>query len=371
LVTYDSFLTGKNRESMYITALTLPSQIVGNFFGYIPSVIIYTTGYKALDGKGSHLIKDNYAWTDVTVWQARCYLTFLFILITTMSYLVFWNYPMTTKVASQISNIVKNRVAKKIEAENQAEAAGKSIDSLEFRSADVGIEDVEDLYGSMAENDSDMLLNHFTGPEISTIASCDPNAQVNTALLEIKKRSQIGMAFGAVASLLLIAGMAMQMQKFEATFVMLIVQMLLVTSMFILYEGMRFGAVKELSKHTNNTLVISAFAIDKKNKAHSETLQDLLARNGIDDDEGGSGDVSGEEATAKEISPAYASEKKIGLAASSSVKSSKRHSLTVRKSIAPSAVSTFFDSNPAAPSYFMYSVLSGSCVLGIVAIVIL
>lgn len=380
LVTYDTFLTGKNRESMYITALSLPSQIVGNFFGYIPSVIIYTTGYKALDGKGSDLLKDNYSWTETTVWEARCYMTFLFIFITMMSYLVFWNYPMTSKVANQISNAVKKRVAKKIQAENEAEAAGQDINSLDYRSADVGIDDVEESYGSIAQNESDMLLNHFTGPEISLIAHSNPNQPENAGLLDIKWRCFIGITFGGAASILLIAGMGIQMKKFEATFIMLIVQMLLVTSMYVLYEAMRLGAIRELSKHSNNTLTISAFAIDKKNKAHSESLQDLLARNGIDDgedDNNSSANANANAGTANAGAGVNAGGGNDGKSSTSGPyplersNSKRRHSLAVRKSIAPSAVSSFFDSNPAAPSYFMYVVLSGSSLLGLAAIFVM
>lgn len=342
LVTYDTFITGLNREGMYLAAMGTPSLVIAKFFSSIPTILLATTGYYAVKSDSSPYIVDNYHWNAYTIWQARIYGTFLCGLLALWSFWVIKDYPMNNVVCTQISNAVKASMLKKKEIEEEAEARGLDIDDVNFENILTGVgggkklsqdperppslsssssssflyddstvgdsnefnrllsdriskADVPSFGKSIADSEDDMTLQHFSKDEIRLIARMDPKSEANAALVSIAFRAMFGVFFGSATTIMLVTALIIQLRAYLTAYCVLLTDLMLLSSAFAVYEGMRLRATRRLNKHNNSTLIALARESLEKMSAYRETLEELLTK----DANAGSGD-SDQENTASE-----------------------------------------------------------------------
>ena len=112
LITADNLLYGFNRESMYFTAMNVPSQLLSSFLGNLPYILSFYTGYSSGANK-------DITCTNSVLWQQRCYIViaaFLFIPIV----LLIDKYPLNTKVADQLNVAEQKRGQKLIDSNDDS-----------------------------------------------------------------------------------------------------------------------------------------------------------------------------------------------------------------------------------------------------------
>lgn len=286
LISYDTFITGINRESMYSVSFSVPASVVGQFFGSIPSIILYNTGYATLTTDSANTA-DNYKWNEGTIWQCRVYMSFLFSILAAASYFVIFQYPMNSDVAKKISAAVEKRTLKKVNLENEAESYGRDIDNEDFRAA----LETDELVGSFSNNEAEMQLQHFSKGEIVAIAKDGHKGLTSLSWFILG-----GLIAGIISTLLLLSSLALLIKSADSRYVTIITSLMLISSMYTLYEGLRYAVVLQLLKQSDDAISLNAAAAHRKNQTYQESLQSLLDRNGIDED----GNVQGKENIAEE-----------------------------------------------------------------------
>jgi Na+/melibiose symporter-like transporter len=282
LVMFDTFTTGLNRESMYQTAISVPAGMISGAASSIPLIILYNTGYNTLAGASTDdsITDKHYEWNDGTIWQCRIYASLGLSIIAYASYYVLRSYPMTRDVSDKISEIVKSRMIKKSEAEEAKESSGGDVQDTDFRSS--GLEEDELGVGnSIADNNDEMEMLHFSNVEVNAMASSPIEHGENVRLNEIRSYNTISILLSILAIVSLVLGIAIQLEKQQSNYAILLALAIQISSIYIMYEVLRRGVLNSFINLDAEELKVRAIASSKSNSTYGESLESLLSRNGI------------------------------------------------------------------------------------------
>jgi hypothetical protein len=307
LIQFDTFTTGLKRQAMYQLVITLPANIIAGFIATIPTVIIGFTGYHAIDpptmlptmtpptdaptvhpptdSPTSTLspspsptiydddITDYYAYNEGSIWQSRVYSTLIVALVGYFAFKSLERYPLTKEISDKILEVNVDREAKKIRIENEAEEKGDDLDEVETRGA---------MDESIADDNEGMRMQHLSALEINALCTSymDDNGK-NKRLLEIKTNSLITIAFGIINSIVFVYAILKMLLHTESIFVTLFALLFQVNLLMALYEYLRLQAINELNDLSFDTLKAQSLNAYNSNLKYSESLEDLISRNGI------------------------------------------------------------------------------------------
>jgi len=329
VIRWDTFTTGLNRESMYLSAVGVPSDLSTLFIKAVPLTILTLTGFRTKDGDPTDdKFSSKYSWNEGTKIQIALYTTFLFAAGAYYSYVIFKTFPLTSSVADQIEVALKKRARNgdrkdaksdmvpgmgmfvneggghgyhKDIGEDQlslladADAAAGSADHGAH--GDHGVDDKPALQqddvseigfldqgiASIADNKSEMLMLHFSESEVAALGASSLNSAGRLKALEdLTHYHRLGMWFFAPLSVASAGAALGQVLIVENEFSVFIVVIFCLTTVFWLYEFLRMGPISTLRRHSPLDVRLLAKEAARKNRITHESIAELLARNGIE-----------------------------------------------------------------------------------------
>jgi len=318
VIRWDTFTTGLNRESMYLSAVGVPSDITTLFIKAVPLTILTLTGFRTKDGDHTDdRFSSKYSWNEGTKIQIALYTTFLFAAGAYYSYTIFKSFPLTSSVADQIEVALKKRATngdqkdaksdrvprmypKEIGEDQLSLLAGVDAAAGSTEHGDHGEhDDVDDKpalqqddfseigfldqgIASIADNKSEMLMLHFSEAEVSALGSSSLNSAGRLKALEdLTHYHRLGMWFFAPLSVASAGAALGQVLIVENEFSVFIVVIFCLTTVLWLYEFLRMGPISTLRKHSPLDVRLLAKEAARKNRIAHESIAELLARNGI------------------------------------------------------------------------------------------
>jgi len=266
------------------------------------------------------LLTSKWSWNEGSHIQVAVFSTVLMAGGMMLAYLYFYRYPLLQGIASKVEQAINNREIKRlqraslysagVDGDNKFGSVATPSkrdddgdgDNGPDRKADgddgVGVEAAQDDagrlsasidsgLGSIADNEEEMLMNHFSYTELRamSISEHDSSDHKNVALKNIAFYSHINLFLvcpAAVAATL--AGLGIQVQN-QYEFAVLVVNLFLLAFLFGLYEVLRFGPIAELSRLPGLDVTLKAKAACRKLNEQDDSLKQLLARSNIEADD--------------------------------------------------------------------------------------
>ena len=128
-----------------------------------------------------------------------------------------------------------------------------------------------------------MIMLHFSSVEVSALASSSkcpscavrllhlplllPTQRTSSALSVIASQNMLGLfLFGPAALATLLWGLYAQLVANKSSFATLLLILFLTTCLYLLYEGLRLGAIRSLQALSTEKVVLMAIAADKRNQ---------------------------------------------------------------------------------------------------------
>lgn len=171
-------------------------------------------------------------------------------------------------------------MVKKAESEANNENSGGDVQDTDFRRA--GIEEDElGIGSSIADNNEEMEMLHFSNVEVNALASSTIENGQNVRLTEIRFYNNISILLSVIGIISLILGIAVQLKKQQSNYAILLALAIQISSIYIMYEVLRKDVLNKFSNLPCEELKIRALNGAKANSTYGESLESLLARNGI------------------------------------------------------------------------------------------
>jgi len=137
---------------------------------------------------------------------------------------------------------------------------------------------------SMCDNEDEMLMLHFSQLEVRAMAksTCSNPQGKNEALSSITLYHRLGLFFfGPLVMACLLAGFIVQLSSLS-NYTILSTNLFCICSAYVFYEALRFLPVQALRKLSGKEVTEKAIAAEQRNNKKRETLQQIIARDGID-----------------------------------------------------------------------------------------
>lgn len=319
LLIYDAFLTGLNRENMYQTAISLPSLLAENVITSIPSVILYATGFVS----GTNTVNDDqiiskFLWDDKSLWILRGFTSFVLAGIALLSYCTIKDYPLTDEAANRINDIVKSREDLRRRVSMGAKVLSTTNNSLMHMPAaatnnklsmvdgfGIQVQDDEEKSsdadpgtGKCPSTVSSLTQSNMTGGNTKTIAESDYAVlMMNFSALEVKAIAYegiwnvdtlkykiiSGLITGCLVLGLLVYSAVMQILASLETYILLYITLILLVSLYLLYDALRLMAVYKLASLHDDQIIFLAETVAHENARFNITLKESFLDLGIRD----------------------------------------------------------------------------------------
>ena len=309
LIRFDTYRTGLNRENLYQTALNVPAQCVAQILTAVPMSVFTASGFSPYDGPPptDDLIKHKYSWTFGSQVQIVVYSTVLFGSGALYSWYIFNRYPLVQSVADKIEAALNRRVARQAKAQRsrqsavvfggvKAEGRGEDKDSEGAEAGrgdgnddndyDDDISQLSDGLSSIADNNDEMLFSHFSQREIFALAKSEQVGGSNAALGRVTLFHRLNLYLvGPATMACLLAGLYYQMAA-NSQLQVVVVNLLCFSSLFVMYEFLRLGPLREVGRLSAFDVLLKAKAAHRALSSRQETLKEMLARSGIEAEDG-------------------------------------------------------------------------------------
>lgn len=270
LVLYDTFLTGLNRENMYITAFAIPSNVLQQFIAAMPVITLTFFGFVTITdaSQDDDEIDEHYNWTKASLWVCRVYSSFAIFGIAFASYWVLRDYGITASVADQINEVVNRRALEKQKREEEFPAKssdGADADSqLETAGADGSASD------DTTEHERQLVL-HLSVAELYHVHK----AISGSSLAYISQLNIYGALTAVLTALCLLMALVTDLSRRNLYSTALIAVTLLVC-FYILYEYLRYLAISELCTWDDARLKKVCHAVFSEFARQQESLKEKL-----------------------------------------------------------------------------------------------
>jgi MFS family permease len=286
LVSADTLLTGLNRENLYQVAIEAPSQMVANFLGAVPLVIVYSSGFsvKSDPSGDDDQVATHYSWNSAVIWEVRVISTLVVGVVALVAFYTLSGYPINDYVAKQVSLMLNDKNERKhaiqedaIKAERGDEFCFGADDDIDLSRLD---ESLAEEFGSVADDKDYVMMMHFSALEVDCLANDkDGGGADGVSVLErIHRANMIGLVLGAVTTTLVLVGLFMQLIAQSFVLPMLLSMGLIAASIYTLYEGIRHGVIQKLRELSAGEMLAKASAASSKNHAFVETVSDVLCK---------------------------------------------------------------------------------------------
>ena len=284
---------------MYLSAMNIPTSILSQFIGGIPLVVLSLSGFKTNDvddANDDDSINARYDWDKGSLWILRVSSSFIVAMLT---FSAFWNmrdYGLTTKIAEQMNKVNVERELREGSVVGETPMANDSSSGASTENIDIGGMSEEAMMATReSEIDGEVvkvtdydrqLLLHLSVAELFRIYSAiNSNVyQVTQGLPLIQKLLGFGCLEAFITDILVIIAIAYDQSYLGSSFDTLLIYLLVLVAFYILYEASRFTAINKISKWEPKDLKLKAKAVYKEFSRKADTLQQLLAKAGINPD---------------------------------------------------------------------------------------
>ena len=278
---------------MYLSAMNIPTSIISQFIGGIPFVVLSLSGFHTNDvddATDDDSIDKLYDWNTGSLWILRVSSSFIVSMLVFSAYYVMRDYGLTTPVAEQMNKVNAEREDKENNSANksssdQVEAGNVQVDLSEDAMTATRESEID---GEIVEvNDYErQLLLHLSVAELFRIYSAiNSNVyQVTQGLPLIQKLLGFGCLEAFITDILIIVAIAYDQSYLNSSFDTLLIYLMVLVAFYILYEASRFTAINKISKWEPKDLKLKAKAVYKEFSRKADTLQQLLAKAGINPD---------------------------------------------------------------------------------------
>lgn len=284
LVTLDTFVTGMNRENMFLTVLGLPSNILLSIICGIYISIIDASGFK--QGEGSDDTDDDYlaadtSYTTASLWLMRLGVSFVPLCIMSFAVWNMRNYSLTESVAGKLNT------ANKLEAERQEkESSGDENNDESRESESIGDQavTVSQVYVNSTEAEkveggekADIgnkkkqkfdflsperaLLLHLAVEELKKISITKEtvtytfySGSLNATLMLIRRLNKVGLISAIFCCLFTLLAYIINTTFGDSGVASLLMTILTATVAYVVYEAYRYSAIYKLRAFKEETL---------------------------------------------------------------------------------------------------------------------
>jgi len=256
LVVYDTFLTGLNRESLYLTAMLTPSSIAISCITTIPSIALVFSGYKQHTDVDDDALDKQFDWNTTTVWTLILVGPLVLFVVGLIAYYTMKSYALNDNVANQINVAVASQNG----VVEESEAAAKQL------------------------NENSQLLLHLSAAEMYFLFTAD-DAKSN-GLAKIQELNLKGFGFGLFVSILLAVTVFVDVFVGSGYFATLLLTVFLITAFYTFYEYLRKDSLSKINLWSSDEIKANAKEAYNSYTEPNESLKALISRNGIQSDGG-------------------------------------------------------------------------------------
>lgn len=329
LITSDTFLTGLNRENLFQMSIEGPAGIVSSFFGTIPVVLVYASGFREIQDASDDddKISEHYEWNSAVVWQCKVYCTLLVCAVASIGYWSIRDYPIDDTVAAYMNEMVNFKSAKKMviqQAQIDDDSSGVAVATAtsagcandvnlpppshhEFGEGDdIDLDRLDERelseFGSIADDNNHMLMMHFSVLEIDSMAqegdlltdkiegggsaSTDDggtatNIKKMTAVQRISRSNLVGLVLGSVTTTAVVAAIIMQLLANASSVAVFFAMALIASSLYTYYEYLRRDVLLQLQQLSPSELKARASASSIKNHEYAKTVGEMVKKGEI------------------------------------------------------------------------------------------
>jgi Na+/melibiose symporter-like transporter len=264
LVTFDTFVNGMQRETLFLTALNTPSQIIVSFLTSIPAAMLTFTKFKQETNIDDDDIDNNFDWSESTLWVLRVFGPFLLFAIGMLAYYSLSTYHLTSAIADQMSVLITRRSI--------------AISEREGSAADTSY-----LSSETTQKQKEQFLLHFSTEELAVLAKPQQGKTSRQMLSVIAWMNGCGLLVGAVNALVILAVLFMDVAVGDSVYSTLLVSLFLLVSFYVLYESLRFFSLKQTASWSDEELNKQAVTVYSTMTAYQESLQEFLTKGDVSD----------------------------------------------------------------------------------------
>ncbi len=286
LITFDTFTTGLNRESMYQTAISVPASLLATVPTNIVMGILNSSGYKNKEGPTSAdpYIDEVYGWNDGTLVQITLYVLLFSCGIGFGAYYLMKDYGLTTVVSKRMEeiNLAKDNRKKALAIAVAHESGVHSVEDGSNKSSSL------ESVGSalvLTLTDESNLMNHFSQLENKAMKEASVVDGHNEAMTRIRNSILLGGAvLGPLAMISLLVGTIYQIRN-GLPFATLCLTFFSILMMYVGYEIFRYLAMQKLYAMSNDEIMGLVRRAVERNSKYKMNLKEALDKAEIDESE--------------------------------------------------------------------------------------
>ena len=252
---------------MYQTALSLPTSLAQGVLISIPEICYFGTGFVA----GTNAVDDDqiisrFLWNDTTLWLMRTFSSLGLAVIALMSYLLIRRYTLRDEIVRTIEEAVKAR----LDADSVDDLREHYSDDLVDADASISDnnyqKDKNQNTSAIAFDDEEMLMMNFSSSEVRFLVSKGENG-----VRDLKLKILVGLFLAVITLIALVLAISFQLQTFSQTYIVLFMTLILLVSLYILYDSLRYCAIIKVNSFEPDRQVIllnKALDFNVKQKEH-------------------------------------------------------------------------------------------------------
>ena len=305
LVVFDTFVNKLNRENMFQTALYVPSGIVSSLIGNALGAIFYSFFYQSTNASDTTQISELYRFNLGAFVCLFLIIVIGGVILPYLSILTIQGYPMVTKVANQIGDIVRKREETEVEnlkefnANEDVENENKSgqTTSTSTSSKDKKLKDIDTPRANSSSTsesmetatrvpfaEEKMIWLNLSQLETKVICESPVRNGVNEGIASIRTQSMLGvLLFGPLCLAALITGTYFQVTR-GLSFSTLLMTIALAVLFYVGYEVSRFSAISWIYERPVEEMLEMAKDARTRNENYQESLQSMLDNHKIAED---------------------------------------------------------------------------------------
>ena len=270
LVTYDTFVTRMSRETLYLTALYTPSQIIVSFVSAIPTIILYFSGFDQNEDVDDDNVDGLFEWTEGSLWILRITGPLAMTLLASAAYFNLNKYHLTTQISDQMGESIRRRT------KNSSSKEKNEISNMDAEDKDkIAIAD---------QQEQQQLLLHLSPEELYALSRPGEGKNSRDICSDISMLSTTALACGATNVIIVVAAIFVDVVMGSSAYSTLLVSLFLVLTFYSMYEFFRHTVLSTISLWPNQELQDRAYVAFMTLTSYKETLKELVERNGLQDD---------------------------------------------------------------------------------------
>jgi MFS family permease len=287
LIVFDTFVTHQSRENVYQTALQLPATLMGTIIVNIFVSILESTGYETLaKPKGDNpTILETYSWNQGSVIQLASYVLLFSGGLGLLSYYFIKDYPLTTALANRMEGAVKIRDRNQKEREAHDKNVSIQESGTPATPATESSISSMDVHVPYSDDEEQIMLLHLSNLECEVISESPIANGSNVGLASIRFSSYFSSGVLGVLALGALTSAGVYQIKDHHSLTQIVFTFVLAVACYMGYEVSRASVIHKLNHTDVDEVKAMAQRQVVRNKNYGVTLQELMDRNGIKEED--------------------------------------------------------------------------------------